>query len=81
MESNNIEMATLNGNGESRYVHLFDGNQPTAKTGDDTYRTICGVEYVASRVRIARGEPICQRCVKIENACACVDGPRDHSLD
>lgn len=49
-------------------VHLFDGSQPGAKTGDDTYRTICGLTVASGRCRIARGEPICQRCVTVENA-------------
>ena len=43
-------------------VHLFDGSQDGAKTGDDTYRTICGLTFAASRCRVSRGENICQQC-------------------
>lgn len=78
---NVIEMAVYGGNDPDsfRTVHLFRADQPGAKTGDDYYRTICGDEFVASRCRIARGEPICQRCVRIENTCACTDGPHAHN--
>ena len=70
----NVEMAVSpKGSTEPRTIHLFASTQLAAKTGDDTYRSLCGRDIRADHCRIGHGEPICQNCVRIENACACVE--------
>jgi len=46
----------------------------------EDYRTLCGrVFAIDARLTVPGDESLmCQTCVRIENACACDDGPNTH---